>query len=180
MTHETGARRGFLAKLSALLIGAAAGIVPFIVGLAVVVDPLRRGRRQGGGRFVRVATLAAVPDDGVPRQFPVIAAARDAWTYSPNERIGAVYLRRMPGDESVTAFNVVCPHAGCFVGYDEEALEYQCPCHTSSFTLDGEIIRPSPAPRGMDRLEARVTADGGVEVAFANYYPGRPDRVEKT
>jgi menaquinol-cytochrome c reductase iron-sulfur subunit len=156
-----------------------AGLVPLVIGLAAVFDPLRRGRGRGSGEYLRLTTLSAVPDDGVPRQFPVVAAQRDAWTFSPDERIGAVYLRRLPGQQSVEAFNVVCPHAGCFVGYDAEAREYRCPCHTSAFTLDGEIIPPSPAPRGMDQLPTRVTKDGVIEVAFANYYPGRSDRIEK-
>ena len=74
---------------------------------------------------------------------------------------------------------MVCPHAGCFVGYDAATNVFQCPCHTSAFDLDGEIIPPSPSPRGMDGLETRLTDDGGVEVRFVNYYPGKHERIEK-
>jgi Rieske Fe-S protein len=147
--------------------------------LAVLLDPLRRGKASEAANFIRVASLEAVPDDGRPRLFPVITEVTDAWTYSPSERVGAVYLRRLPGEKVVHALNVVCPHAGCFVGF-EGGEDFQCPCHTSAFTLDGEIIRPSPSPRGMDPLETRIAADGdGIEVAFVNYYPGKEERIEK-
>jgi menaquinol-cytochrome c reductase iron-sulfur subunit len=172
-------RRNFILELWSCLLGGIAALFPFLTGVAVFLDPLRRGAKAGQARFLRVATLDAVPDDGLPRQFPVIRDATDAWNYSPNERVGAVYLRRMPGESQVKAFNVVCPHAGCFVGFDAQGRLFQCPCHTSSFTLDGEVIRPSPSPRGMDPLEVRVTDEGAIEVAFVNYYPGKEARIEK-
>src|SRR5438309_4689223 len=44
--------------------------------------------------------------------------------------LGAVYLRRTP-DGKLQAFNVVCPHAGCFVDFLPERGMYLCPCHNS-------------------------------------------------
>ena len=55
--------------------------------------------------------------------------------------------------------------------------EFLCPCHVSSFTIDGKIDSPtSPSPRGLDELEVQVR-DGGVWVVFQNYQAGRPDKV---
>ncbi len=172
-------RRNFLLEFWSIGIGGIVSVIPFLAGIAVLVDPLRRSQADGDGKWIRVASSKAVPDDGVPRQFPVITDATDAWTYSPTERVGAVYLTRLPGSPDVQALTVVCPHAGCFVGHDAVRKVFQCPCHTSCFTLAGAIIRPSPSPRNMDDLETRLTDDGGIEVRFVNYYPGKHERIEK-
>ena len=85
-------RRGFLKKLASAIIGAVVTLVPVAAGLAVWLDPVRR-KTNTGGQLVRVARLSALPDDGVPRKFAVIASRVDAWNRSPETAIGAVYLR---------------------------------------------------------------------------------------
>jgi menaquinol-cytochrome c reductase iron-sulfur subunit len=113
-------------------------------------------------------------------QVPVVADLVDAWSSEPDQPVGAVYLRKL-GDGTVQCFNAICPHAGCFVGYAQERKVFQCPCHTSSFTLEGEIIQPSPSPRAMDRLEVDEDKlkQGEVWVRYVSYLPGKHDRVEK-
>jgi menaquinol-cytochrome c reductase iron-sulfur subunit len=87
-----------------------------------------------------------------------------------------VYLQRT-GDATVRVLNSVCPHLGCSVGYNASTHGYFCPCHRSSFTLDGAIADPkSPSPRGMDELEA-VVRDGEVWVRFQNFRKGSPDKI---
>ena len=110
-THTT--RRSFLAKAAAIVIGGALAITAPVAGLFVFLDPLRRKSDSGGA--VLVASLNALPENGEPRKFSVLATRVDAWNRSPNGPIGAVYLQRV-GDK-VRALNVVCPHAGCFVDY---------------------------------------------------------------
>jgi menaquinol-cytochrome c reductase iron-sulfur subunit len=176
-------RRDLLASIAAVLIGSFVGLVPFAAGLATFFDPLWRQKKSGAGvgkhPFRRVASLAALPADGTPIQVPVVADLTDAWNREANQPIGAVYLRRVGG--KVECFNAICPHAGCFVGYAAERKVFQCPCHTSSFELDGQRIMPSPSPRNMDELAVdpeKLTA-GEVCVQFVNYYPGKEDREEK-
>ena len=108
----TAARRGFLTRTGAIVAAGIAGLVPIFSGLIVFFDPLRRNGHAG--KFIRVATLDAVPDDGIPRQFPVIARRVDAWNDSL-EPVGAVYLRRTQGQETPECWTATCPHAGCFV-----------------------------------------------------------------
>lgn len=177
----TTPRRSLLAACSATVLGLVAKLVPLAAGLAVFFDPLlkRRGGAAGKRPFLRVAALSAVPEDGTPVQFPVVADLTDAWNREPNQPIGAVYLRRVGG--KVECFNAICPHAGCFVAYAAQRQVFQCPCHTSSFELDGRRILPSPSPRDMDPLtvdEAKLKL-GEVWVQFVNYYPGKEHREEK-
>lgn len=177
-THQcTGTdRRGFFAKLASGIIGAVVTIVPFAAGLAVWLDPVRR-KTNTAGQLVRVATLSALPDDGVPRKFNVLASRVDAWNKSPESAIGAVYLRREKGGPP-RAFNVVCPHAGCFVDFMEDKNSFLCPCHNSTFALDGKINDPnSPSPRGLDELPVEVRANGEVWVTFQNFRAGVTEKI---
>lgn len=168
-------RRGFFKKLLALVLGGLAALVPVAAGLVTALDPLRR--RSAAGVPVRVTTLDALPADGLPRRFPVIAARSDAWNRFQAAPIGAVYLRRAPNG-TVEALNVVCPHAGCFVEFSAAAGNFRCPCHQSTFALDGSIASPaSPSPRALDKLAVKVGDDGAVWVTFQNFQSGRADQV---
>ncbi|MDB6112628.1 MAG: (2Fe-2S)-binding protein [Pedosphaera sp.] len=168
-------RRGFFKGALALVLGGLVGLVPALAGLTVLLDPLRRKGAQG--TTVKVTTLDALPPDGVPRKFPVLANRTDAWNKYTNVPVGAVYLRRTSGDQ-VEALNVVCPHAGCFVDFSAESGRFLCPCHNSSFTADGKIASAtSPSPRALDSLQVEVRKDGEVWVAFQNFKAGQPEKV---
>jgi len=144
-------------------------------GLTVFLDPLRRKSTASG--FIKVSTLDALPNDGVPRKFPVLATRVDAWNKAANVPIGAIYLRRTAEDK-LQAFNVVCPHAGCFVDYFAERNGFVCPCHNSTFTLDGKIDDPnSPSPRGLDPLVVEVRNNKEVWVEFRNFQAGHAERI---
>src|SRR5688572_8674006 len=146
---DTSPRRTFF-KVSSALIGGFLALCPTVAGLLLLIDPLRR--RGGPGRMLKVASLSALPADGIPRRFEVIADKQDAWNKIPHAPIGSVYLRRT-GEKAVDAFNVVCPHLGCFVQFLKEKGAYHCPCHNSSFALDGRILDPnSPSRRPLDSL----------------------------
>jgi menaquinol-cytochrome c reductase iron-sulfur subunit len=169
-------RRGFLKKLAANILGTVVAIVPFAAGLALWLDPVRR-KAGTGGQVVRVATLNALPDDGMPRKFPVLASRVDAWNKSPETAVGAVYLRREKGGKP-RAFNVVCPHAGCFVDFAPARGSYLCPCHNSTFSLDGKINDPkSPSPRGLDELEVEIRDGSEIWVKFQNYRAGTSQKI---
>lgn len=179
-------RRSVLAGIAAVVVGAIVSLFPLGAGALLFLDPIlkRKAKQAGAGSqdeqpFRRVASLDALPADGTPVQVPVIADLTDAWNREPNQPIGAVYLRRV-GDK-VECLNAICPHAGCFVAYSGDRKLFQCPCHTSSFQLDGTRILPSPSPRDMDPLavdEAKIE-QGEVWVQLVNYYPGHEEREAK-
>lgn len=164
------ARRSFLA----MFVGGLATVLPVGAGLTALLDPLRRGGGDAG--MVRVTRLGALPSDGSPQKFTVEADRTDAWSTYADTPVGAVYLRRT--DDTVIALNVVCPHAGCFVRLLPDKTSYACPCHNSSFDLDGTVDDPaSPAPRPMDALAVEVRNGDEVWVRFQNFLPGREEKV---
>lgn len=173
-------RRSVLVAFFAGAIGTLIAVFPFGAGVLTFLDPLLRKKKEtGNGKLLRVGLVEGVPADGTPVQVPVIADLTDGWNRESNQPIGAVYLRR--DGEKIVAYNAICPHAGCFVGFDDARRCFQCPCHTSAFKLDGARIEPSPSPRDLDPLEvdAAKLAQGEVWVNFVNYYPGKATREPK-
>jgi menaquinol-cytochrome c reductase iron-sulfur subunit len=170
-------RRHFLVKAAAVVVGGLVGIVPLASGLFTFFDPVRR--KSGSTELLRVTSLDAVPDDGIPRPFRVFRDLVDGWNVFPNEPVGTVYLRRMPGaTDKVECFHATCPHLGCAVDFNAEAKQFQCPCHNSAFEPDGERIDPDhcPSPRDLDTLDAPVK-NGEVFVEFKNYKAATPDKI---
>jgi menaquinol-cytochrome c reductase iron-sulfur subunit len=166
-------RRGFLKESLALAIGGITSLIPFLSGLTVLLDPLRR--KSGAGGPVYVAPLGSLPENGEPQKFPVLATREDAWNRAPNTPVGAVYLRRTAA--GVAAFNAMCPHAGCFIDYSAERKCFKCPCHNSEFKLDGQRTASTcPSPRAMDELVAEVRKDE-VWVRFQNFRAGDKDKI---
>jgi Rieske Fe-S protein len=177
-------RRGFFAVATTVLAGALAVLTPLAVGVATFFSPLLRRQRSPQ---VRVALLSQTPDDGLPRSFPVSFDREDAWNRYPQQRVGAVYLVRPPGAAQPIAFTAKCPHAGCFVGYTAGDEQFQCPCHTSAFHLDGVRVYGDAevAPRDMDRLpvELREIRDPSGETAtevwveYIDFLTGRKEQI---
>ena len=58
----------------------------------------------------------------------------------------------------------ICPHLGCSVRWVGDENKFICPCHSGSFTADGERIA-GPPPRSMDSLESKVE-DGVLKVRY--------------
>src|SRR5437016_3803605 len=100
------ARRNFLYSMGSVMIGMVVSLFPLGAGLMVFLDPLLGKKKlpgsvphdpDGAAGYLKIATLDAVPDDGIPRRFPVIANLKDAWNFTPGQPIGAIYLRREKG-----------------------------------------------------------------------------------
>ena len=190
MVAQEPVRRGFLYKIVTIVVSAALFVVPVFAAFGVFFDPLRSRKRQVEGEpvnpddaFVRITSLGMLPADGVPRPYTVKKDSWDGWTFHPDQRVGTVYLRRLPDSDDVVAFNAECPHAGCMVSYRAAQQDFRCPCHDSAFQIDGERVDPlpggktNPAPRGLDHLETRVSENGDIEVKFQNFYTGRHEAV---
>jgi menaquinol-cytochrome c reductase iron-sulfur subunit len=183
--HDTPAdgdnRRCFLGKSAALVCGAAALAVPTATGVVAFLNPLRQ--KSQGGEFMRLASLDAIPDDGSPLKVSVIADRTDAWTRFPKEAIGAVFIAREAGQpkDKLTAFQVICPHAGCSITFDASAKKYFCPCHSASFDLAGvRTDATSPSPRNMDTLQVEIRNKNEVWVKFETFQIGTERKVAQS
>src|SRR5437867_3120139 len=97
--------RRLVVKILAGAVGALAGLIPAVAGLVTFIDPAARrerkfsdpkkpaGQKTDDG-FIRVAALADVPTDGRPLRVAVRDDVTNKWTFSPDEPVGEVFLRR--------------------------------------------------------------------------------------
>jgi Rieske Fe-S protein len=76
------------------------------------------------------------------------------------EAVGVVVTQAQPG--SYAAFSTTCPHQGCAVAQVEGA-DIVCPCHGSTFALDGSVTK-GPAQSGLQSRPITV-ANGQITLA---------------
>jgi cytochrome b6-f complex iron-sulfur subunit len=73
-------------------------------------------------------------------------------------RQGQFYLVRRD-DGGFLAVSIKCSHLGCSIAWNESENKFICPCHSSSFDINGEVLHP-PAPRALDIYE--ISIDNGI------------------
>lgn len=71
-----------------------------------------------------------------------------------------------------------CVHLGCSVPYCPPSKWFECPCHGSKYSINGEY-REGPAPRGLDQFRAEVV-DGELIVDTAVIIAGAPRGTSTT
>lgn len=125
----------------------------------------RRRRRRSGSRLP-----ARLEDDCARGQF---------WL---------VNLTAEQGGPGFLALWQKCPHLGCIVPYEASYTRvdpdtgvrkqgwFRCPCHQSTYN-DAGVRVYGPAPRSMDRMALRITADGFVEVDTGDIGRGAEDNA---
>ena len=58
------------------------------------------------------------------------------------------------------AYDAICPHAGCTVGYSSAAKLIVCPCHGSEFDPANGAVIAGPAPHGLGTIAIAEGPDG--------------------
>ncbi|WP_214371211.1 ubiquinol-cytochrome c reductase iron-sulfur subunit [Pseudonocardia sp. H11422] len=102
------------------------------------------GGGSGGGRAPAPGGTALGPASDVPVGGGRIYEAQ-----------GVVVTQPTAGDYQ--GFSIVCPHQGCTVN-QIAGSEIVCPCHNSTFALDGAVVQ-GPAERGLESRAVAVTGD---------------------
>jgi len=137
--EEDVPRRSFFKKARAIVVGGVVGLFPALGALGFLCSPLVM--RDGGivGKEKGYLPLKigpnALPDDGTPQSFKIVADVVDAWNFYPQQEVGSVWLRKTPAGK-IIAFNTICPHLGCSVDYRGAQAAFFCPCH---FVVDGRL-----------------------------------------
>jgi len=97
---------------------------------------------------------------GPARDVPVGQAAsfQDPSTGDPSIVI-------QPSRGTFLAFDAVCPHAGCTVGYDPTAKVIICPCHGSQFNASTGAVEIGPAATGLTKIAIAEGSNGQLYVS---------------
>ncbi len=163
-----GSRRTFFQWVTA----AAAAVVA--VGLAVpllgsLVSPAFMRRRQ---EWVDIGPIDAL-SAGRPTQLDHVTTVRDGWLEAKSEK--AVWaVKQSQGD--IKVFSPICTHLGCGYRWDETERKFLCPCHGSSYDING-LVLGGPAPRPLDVLPSKVQ-DGRLLVMYKDFKSGLSRSVE--
>jgi cytochrome b6-f complex iron-sulfur subunit len=123
------------------------------------IGNIKEGIKQGGGFFY-------VPE------------AKSWITQYPEESLPAAELvyqdvLLVAMREGLTVLSQKCPHLGCRVPDCQTSQWFECQCHGSQYNRVGEK-KAGPAPRGMDRHPATISASGEVVIDTGVKVPGPP------
>jgi thiosulfate dehydrogenase (quinone) large subunit len=161
----TSLRDGAIERRTVLAGTATVGLVGagVIVGLSRAVDGAKLADptpvvSSGGTTTPTTAapsSAGAKPTGGKPAGHALVASDRvpvggSLGFTDPKSGDPGLLLQRAAG--TFVAFNAVCPHAGCTVGYSRHADLIVCPCHGSEFNPNtGGLVR-GPAPHGLSSI----------------------------
>lgn len=157
-------RRRFLMAGSGLLSALIAGLLGIPLVSSVVSPVLRKIR----GRFVNAGQVPQIPS-GSPVSITFSETTEDAYLRE-TVQVHAWAVSLAPGQ--VTVYSPICPHLGCRYDWRSSEGHFFCPCHDSTFALDGKVLG-GPAPRPLDTLPSRVEK-GDLYVEWERFEPGIP------
>ena len=175
VSAEDASRREVVLKGTVTAIAAVAGLV--LGGVAAGLGRLAGGTKAGNSG----TTLSAPPSSSsAPQVGPtasgsgghpagtVIGPAKDvpvggaASFTDPGTGDPSIVIQAKAG--KFVAFDAVCPHAGCTVGYDQTAAVSVCPCHGSQFNAATGAVESGPAATGLKPI---AIAEGGNGQLYA-------------
>ncbi len=78
-------------------------------------------------------------------------------------QVGGRKISIMKGANGLYALVRNCTHMGCIPYLSEAEGIFRCPCHGSSFTLEGDVIK-GPAPEPLYRAAITVNPRGMIEI----------------
>ena len=171
-----------------LVLGGATAAAAAVVGGVVAGTAAGLGRIVGGAAAPGDQSVALAPPPhatGASGSGPTTTAPGPAATSTAptGNQIGAASQVPVGGAASFTdpttgapglvlqlskgrfvAYDAVCPHAGCTVGYSAAANLIVCPCHGSEFDpRSGAVVSP-PAQHGLRSIGVGVDANGELFV----------------
>ncbi len=153
-------RRAFHLAVIYGLWGAITAALAIPAGIYLLLPPRIRKTEQ----WVEAGDVAQLKPD-VPEELVFRRIRKDGWKIT-SEKTSA-WVVKAAGDQ-IVAYAPQCTHLGCAYHWDEQKRNFLCPCHTSIFALDGQVLA-GPAPRPLDRYEVKVEGGklllGGIQPA---------------
>ena len=129
-----------LASLASLVLGGST--------ISYLLSPLWQKQDEG---WVDVGRADAFKPQQ-PAKVEFVERKRDSW--SVTEKRSSAWVVVGEG-KHVKVFDPRCPHLGCPYRWDVVSSKFKCPCHTASFSVDGDVLG-GPAPHALDQLPSKV------------------------
>lgn len=165
-------RRQFLNRMT--VAGIVVGLAQFGMASMDFLWPRLRG---GFGAKIDVGDADALKSELQATREPKFVADGRFWLtlYEGNNQAAEaipVYKDANTPTTGICALYRKCVHLGCSVPWCSTSKWFECPCHGSKYSYDGEY-RDGPAPRGLDRFRVDIV-DGKVVVDTASVLEGPP------
>jgi len=139
-------RRNFYHRM----IFGAASLMTAALALPAVAYLFSPFRGESNGTWADAGDLGALPLNE-PTELVFHKKRADGWKTTV-EKTTAWAVKN---EDGLTAFAPQCTHLGCGYHWDKKNENFLCPCHASTFSIEGAVLT-GPAPRPLDRLETRV------------------------
>jgi len=129
------------------------------------LSSIQDGIKQGGGFFYAPEARSWITE------YPAEALPLARGIYPENLLVTM--------EQGITVMSQKCPHLGCRIPECATSQWFECQCHGSQYNRVGEK-KGGPAPRGMDRHPATVSASGDVVINTGVVVPGPAIGVNTT
>jgi Rieske Fe-S protein len=129
----------------------------FLGSTALVVLPALCGGCADDG--VTLVDLPAVSNKTIAislDEFPMLKSVGGSIIGQASGHANPIVIARV-SDDMFAALDAICTHERCTVSYNALNLTLDCPCHGSTYEVDGRVIN-GPAVRALPRFTA--TASG--------------------
>jgi menaquinol-cytochrome c reductase iron-sulfur subunit len=114
-----------------------------------LLTPPRSAKNEG--EWIDAGDISRLPV-GIPEEVVFRRTRVDGWKIT-SEKTTAWVVKK--NEKDVVAFAPQCTHLGCAYHYQSRTKEFLCPCHTSTFSIEGAVLT-GPAPRPLDRYDIRL------------------------
>ena len=127
------------------------GLITAALGIPAAIYLLVPPKTRKSGEWAEAGDAVNL-EPGVPEELTYRRNRVDGWKVT-SEKTTAWVVKTSA--DSLVAFDPQCTHLGCAYHWNESLHYFLCPCHTSTFALDGKVLS-GPAPRPLDRLQVKV------------------------
>jgi menaquinol-cytochrome c reductase iron-sulfur subunit len=127
------------------------GLITAAIAVPASAYLLLPPRTRKGNDWVEVGDLSQLklkePEEVVFRRSRV-----DGWKVVSEKT--STWLVKL-ADNDVVAYTPQCTHLGCAYHWEATTKDFLCPCHTSAFSIEGQVLS-GPAPRPLDRYSVKI------------------------
>jgi menaquinol-cytochrome c reductase iron-sulfur subunit len=124
------------------------------LGLPTVAYLLVPSRIQRKDDFVEAGDVTQLVP-GVPLEVAFRRNRVDGWRVVSEK--STAWVVKFP-NSNVVAYAPQCTHLGCAYHWDQRKTQFICPCHNSTFSVDGRV-QDGPAPRPLDRFQVKIVGN---------------------
>jgi glycine/D-amino acid oxidase-like deaminating enzyme/nitrite reductase/ring-hydroxylating ferredoxin subunit len=145
---------------------------------AELFDPARKQPLKAAKNFIKENANVFVQ---YLKDVPGVAEAREFSDVGPGE--GKIFEKRAQKlavyrglDNQLLVRSAVCTHLGCLVNWNSAEQTWDCPCHGSRFTPQGEVLE-GPALRPLHEIELRDDKLPTASMEEQGEFSGRNPRL---